>query len=170
MELVEFDYKYIDFIHKWNNDKELASKVGFDKEQSFEDTEVFLGKHIENGDKILLVIHHEEPIGYFILANLNVVFKSCALHTFIGDRRYHNSPVCIKAVDEILYYAFNKLEMHRVETYAIDNNEKLVNVILKYGFVKEGVLREALVLNNKRYNYIIFSMLKSEFKRRASCQ
>ena len=65
----------------------------------------------------------------------------------------------------LLQYAFEQLEMKRVEFRADNNNNRSVNAMKAIGCVPEGVLRSHLPLpNGSRRNSIILSILKGEWE------
>ena len=65
----------------------------------------------------------------------------------------------------LLQYAFETLQMERVEFRADNNNQPSVNAMKAIGCVPEGVLRNHLpLLNGSRRNSIILSILKKEWE------
>ena len=69
-----------------------------------------------------------------------------------------------KAVPALLSYAFDTLNLERVEAATLPNNERSKHLLTKCGFVEEGYAREYLEINGKREDHLLFSILRSDFK------
>ena len=63
----------------------------------------------------------------------------------------------------ILSHAFSRLNLNRVELGVNQNNAGAMGLYESLGFVKEGILRQALVQNGKKQNVVIMSCLAEEF-------
>lgn len=63
----------------------------------------------------------------------------------------------------ILKYCFHYLNMNRVWFLVAEFNERGIHIYKKTGFQEEGRMRQALYRDNKYYDYILMSMLKSEY-------
>lgn len=65
----------------------------------------------------------------------------------------------------LLQYAFETLQLERVELRADTRNARSVAAMRKIGFVEEGILRNHLpTAEGSRRDSIVFSMLKEEWK------
>ncbi len=67
-------------------------------------------------------------------------------------------------LNHIIEYAFNKMNLHRLEAEALEFNETSVMLLEKLGFQLEGRLREAKYHNDKYWDILRYGLLKSEFK------
>jgi RimJ/RimL family protein N-acetyltransferase len=68
-----------------------------------------------------------------------------------------------KIYDTILAYCFRELNVHRVWLQVLDCNQIAIDLYLKVGFSHEGVQREAVYRAGAYRDYILMSILKSEF-------
>ena len=68
-----------------------------------------------------------------------------------------------EASTALISFAFNKLNMNRLELGVNENNSAAIRLYAKLGFVKEGVLREAFIRNGVKGNLIAMGLLKKEF-------
>jgi len=171
MDFIDFDKKYIHHIHRWNNNPLLSGKLGFDEPQSLEATKDLMDNWlIDDNRETFIIIHHDKPIGYVTLVNINKKYGSCELHTVVGEIEFIGQKVCVEVINKILSYAFDVLALNRVSTYSLGNNPKLIKTALKYGWTQEGILRQAVRLNNEYIDYYIFGMLKQEFNQRRQIQ
>lgn len=70
-----------------------------------------------------------------------------------------------KVFQAILCYCFNFLNFHRVWLCVIDYNTNAIGLYKKSGFVEEGRYREAIFRDGKYHDYVVMSILDSEFRK-----
>jgi [ribosomal protein S5]-alanine N-acetyltransferase len=70
----------------------------------------------------------------------------------------------LEAIKSIVEYGFNKMGLNRIEAFISPHNLPSKKIIEKAGFTQEGVLREHYKWENKIYDSVVFSLLKSEYK------
>jgi ribosomal-protein-serine acetyltransferase len=63
----------------------------------------------------------------------------------------------------LIDYAFNRLKLNKVEIYCAENNIKSQAVPKRFGFTKEGVIREAEFLYDRFVNLEIYGLLSREW-------
>lgn len=66
--------------------------------------------------------------------------------------------------DYMLHYYFNCMNLNRVYLFVISTNTNAFDLYKKLGFKEEGVQRQAIYRNNKFIDYIMMSILKSEYE------
>ncbi|MNP53465.1 Spermidine N(1)-acetyltransferase [compost metagenome] len=64
----------------------------------------------------------------------------------------------------MLWHAFEKLNLHRVELGVFAFNKRAIHVYEKLGFNREGVQRDLLFLNQEYHDSILMSMLEHEYR------
>ncbi len=69
-----------------------------------------------------------------------------------------------EALKIILDFAFNKMNLHRLEAEVIEFNEASIKLVEKFGFKREGQLREAKYSDGKYWDIIRYGLLKNESK------
>ncbi|WED26872.1 GNAT family N-acetyltransferase [Vibrio sp. DW001] len=117
---------------------------------------------------------------YFIFTNNK---NDCIGLVRITDIDYINRKACIgldiriafrgKKLATIAYalifdYLFNYRNLNRLYLFVLETNVVALNLYKKIGFMEEGRQREAIIRNNRKLDYIMMSLLSSEF-RRMSC-
>ena len=60
-------------------------------------------------------------------------------------------------------YAFNKMNLHRLEAEAIEYNKASISMLEKFGFVLEGTLREAKYSDGKYWGVYRYGLLRQEY-------
>jgi RimJ/RimL family protein N-acetyltransferase len=84
----------------------------------------------------------------------------------IGDRDYWDRGYGSDALNLILNYAFNELNLYRLGLTVFEYNERAKHVYEKAGFVEEGVQRAALNRDGRRYDVTFMGLLAEEWRAR----
>jgi len=66
----------------------------------------------------------------------------------------------------ILRYAFDELNLHKVQLTVFGYNERAAAVYRKVGFHQEGAMREFLRRDGQRYDMIMMGILEREWRER----
>jgi len=77
------------------------------------------------------------------------------------DKQGHG--IVTRACSAMVEYVFNDLGYNRIELRTNPENEKSVAVAERLGFSKEGVLRQAEVINNEFKDLELHSLLKEDW-------
>lgn len=69
----------------------------------------------------------------------------------------------LEALLLMLDFAFNELNLYRVQLNVISYNERAIRLYEKAGFRREGVFRELLQRDNQRFDLYLYGLLRSEW-------
>jgi RimJ/RimL family protein N-acetyltransferase len=99
------------------------------------------------------------------MANLlNINFKDGnAEHGLLLDKKFQGKGYGKDVVNAVMKYSFCELRLNRLETTIIENNEKSINLFLKLGWSKEGILRNWYFREGKYLNKYILGILQQDF-------
>jgi len=64
----------------------------------------------------------------------------------------------------LLKFGFNILNLHRIELWVMEYNERAIHVYLKVGFKEVGRKREAHYLQGVYHNIVVMDILEEEFR------
>ena len=79
------------------------------------------------------------------------------------DENYRRKGLMSEALNAVIAHGFAELKLHRIEALVGINNTASLRLMEKFGFVKEGSLREHYLINNKFEDSVVFSKLRSEY-------
>ena len=65
----------------------------------------------------------------------------------------------------VMEFAFEKINIHRLEAYVAPPNIASVRVLEKAGFVQEGLLRKLLFINGEWVDHYMYALLKEDYKK-----
>lgn len=73
--------------------------------------------------------------------------------------------IMLQAIKEIVKFGFLQMGLERIQATAVEENIASINLLLKFGFQKEGLLRKYKFFKNKMTDILIFGYTKDDFKR-----
>lgn len=83
-----------------------------------------------------------------------------AFSKVLGSRHHDRSASCCA----VLYYAFYKVELNRVQADVFDGNTASIHVLTKCGMQLEGIARQKYYKNGAFIDAAQYAVLRSEFK------
>lgn len=102
-------------------------------------------------------------IGSIGLHRIDWVNRSTELGVVIFRKEYWNKGYGTKAIDLMLKYAFEYLNMNRVSLKVYEYNERAIHVYEKCGFKVEGRLRKAKFFKGRYWDVLVMSILRDEY-------
>ncbi|MFX3649336.1 MAG: GNAT family N-acetyltransferase [Paenibacillus sp.] len=100
------------------------------------------------------------------------IIGTCILNDFVRasmanvsynlSREYWSKGIMTEVLRTIIPYAFNVLDMNRIQAKVMPENNASVQLLLKVGFVQEGLLRD-FIFGETLTDTLIFSILKKDF-------
>lgn len=83
----------------------------------------------------------------------------------LTDETFRNKGLIKEALPLIIAYGFEQMNLHRIEAFVGPENAISLKIMDNFGFTKEGHLREHYFTNNRHEDSVVFSLLKSEWKK-----
>lgn len=77
------------------------------------------------------------------------------------DDSYMGKGIMTEALKPIIQYGFNKMKLHRIEAMVGPFNTASLKLMDKFGFVKEGHLKEHYLRDGVYEDSVVFGLLKS---------
>ena len=99
----------------------------------------------------------------------------CGLTKIDKDNRIANTAYWVRsskvgrgiassALDLLARFAFKELKLNRIEIIPAINNETSQRVATKAGATKEGIMRKRIVVGDKIYDGVMFSLIPEDLK------
>ena len=102
------------------------------------------------------------PIGNIMLIGVDVAHRRAELGIAIGDKEHWGRGYGTDAIRVILRFAFEVLNLRRVELITDIDNERGIRAYEKCGFVREGVLRAKRMRYGEPLDMLIMSVLRED--------
>lgn len=135
---------------EWMHDSSINKWFRFDfSSMTVEKVENFIENSFDNKNQHFAIIDkNDEYLGTISLKNISYVNKN-AEYAIVLRKVAQGRGVSSLATRQILEYAFEKLNLHKVYLNVLANNTIANKFYAKCGFVKEGTFRDCLFLNDK---------------------
>lgn len=154
---------------KWSEDDIYARNLDTDYFRPHSDR--YIADHfeeLENDNTMiefaLRTTKDDTLIGFICLHTIEWNNRSASMAIGIGEQDYRGKGYGTEAIQLMLYYAFQELNLHRVGLDVISNNESAIEVYQNIGFIQEGVMRECVYREGHTLNRIFMGILESEWK------
>jgi RimJ/RimL family protein N-acetyltransferase len=88
------------------------------------------------------------------------VYRKCALIGYWLGENYWGRGIMPEAVKLVVDYAFANFDIHRLQAGIFGNNPRSMRVLEKVGFIKEGVLKNAIFKNGVILDEYVYALIK----------
>ena len=144
----------------------------FDALPAYPKTEAALAQWLDDTNKstdtfLFAARNIDELIGYIELDGILWTHRVSGLSIVIGEENW-GLGYGYKVMEVALRFAFDELNLHRVQLTVFSYNERAISLYEKLGFQREGVHREHLQRDGKRYDMYLYGLLHSEWEDRKS--
>jgi RimJ/RimL family protein N-acetyltransferase len=153
---------------RWFADAEIAVNLTmFDRQMTKEREEAILSDMVKNNSQIFGIVLNDgdQLIGSCSLFDLDHSDRKAELGIMIGDKTCWNQGYGLEAIELLLDYGFNILNLNNIFLKVFDYNERAMRCYLKAGFKEIGHHREARIIMGRKYDEIFMDMLASEFSK-----
>jgi RimJ/RimL family protein N-acetyltransferase len=168
--LREYRKEDLPSMRKWVNDPVVVDNLSdiFLYPHSVHETESFLNTMLEgkSGFKGFVIADREteDYIGQIDLVKVDWKNRAGELGIIIGAAEHRGRGIGAKAIRLLQDFAFNRLNLHRLQLSVHDYNEQAIRCYRKCGFREEGRKRESFYIHGRYADTIIMSILRSEYR------
>lgn len=130
--------------------------------QSFEERQ-------KASDTFILAIRllaNDRLLGYVELEGILWTNQVGWVSIAIGEQIYWGKGYGYEAMQLALKFAFHELNMHRLQLTVFSYNKRAIALYEKLGFQREGVYREFLQRDGKRFDMYLYGILRREWDAR----
>ncbi|MFD5217668.1 GNAT family N-acetyltransferase [Streptomyces tendae] len=102
-------------------------------------------------------------VGWVCLVEWNPVYRSASLGYCLDEAMWGHG-YATEAAHALLRWAFDTLDLNRVQAEADTRNAASARVLEKVGFVREGTLREDCVVDGEVSDSWVYGLLRREWR------
>lgn len=155
----------IEIFTKWLNDFQVTDYTGRSSQiLTLDGEKQYLEQPNSEGVYFAIVtLDNDEMIGTVSLEKIDHLNRTATLGIFIGEAEYRNKGYGTEAINLILDYGFNYLNMYSIELRVLEFNDRAAACYKKCGFKEMGRRRKEKFINGKYYDTIYMDILKEEF-------
>lgn len=105
----------------------------------------------------------EAMIGLLELDGIQWANQTGWLSIGFGEQAYQGKGYGYEATQLALKFAFNELNLYRVQLSVFSYNDRAIALYEKIGFQREGIYREYLNRGGERYDIYLYGLLRREW-------
>lgn len=109
------------------------------------------------------LIDDADLLGYIELDGIHWTHGSAWLAYCIGDEIARGKGYGTASVRLALQFAFDELNLHRIQATVFSYNQASMRLLQKLGFQHEGTYREALHRDGQRHDMWLYGLLRNEY-------
>ncbi len=113
-----------------------------------------------------IIVKDDNAIGRIGLHHLDLQNKIGSIGYWLSKNE-EGKGIISKSCFKLLEYGFCEIKLNRIEIKASVKNYKSQAIPIKLNFKKEGILRQAELVNNEFIDLYLFSLLKEEWQTRS---
>jgi RimJ/RimL family protein N-acetyltransferase len=167
--LMPLERENIDLFLKWFNDPEILQYLTVFKPMTRDMEEEWFDalKHRENAIYFSIQIttdnNSKKIIGNCAIQNIDGKDRSSTIGITIGEKNYQNKGYGTEAMELLVKYGFDILNLNRIGLSVYDFNIRAIRAYEKAGFIEEGIKRQARYYNGKYHDEIIMAILREDW-------
>lgn len=154
----------VESLYLLKNDEESSNLLGdFAKGYSREDIKEWIRFHNQASNECLYLIERNDQkkvIGHVGLYNIDYRVRKAEFAILIADKDSRGKGYGGACTKFMIDYGFSELNLNRIELSLLSSNNAALNLYLKYGFLKEGLLKQYQYKNGFYHDVIIMAKLK----------
>lgn len=104
-------------------------------------------------------------VGNAGLNSIEAVNRAAEFGIFIGEKDYWGQGFGREATRLMLKHGFEDLNLNRIYLYVYQTNPRAIRAYESAGFVREGVLRQAVYKNGRYIDVFLMSVLHADWSR-----
>jgi RimJ/RimL family protein N-acetyltransferase len=159
-------------LHKWLNDPEVMQWWdGRDHPATFDRVEARFRRSVEGSDReserFIVEVEQDgakRAIGMLQYTRPQPRVRNTQIDILIGEPEFRDAGYGTDALRAVIKDLFETQKVHRVWHTMQAGNARAHKAAEKFGFVKEGVLREHDQVEGKYVDVVVYGMLASDWK------
>ena len=164
--LAPLEMEDLETFYEWYNNPDLRKFLIMPYPTTKLDEKEWIEKKKRGTDEVVLSIIVKRGgrlIGNIGLHQINKVTRCAMMGIALGDLKMASKGFGTEAIRLMLDYGFGTLNMHRIELFVHDFNDRAQKAYKKLGFIEEGRKREALYSGGKYHDELLLAVLKEEW-------
>ena len=155
-------------IKRWHNDPQLMrmARVGEKKTTLKQERADIRAVRESKGQAYHLIIKQSDDsaIGFLRFTFIDRFSGNVWLRVMIGERKAWGKGYAREALKTYLNWLFDVIGIHRVTLECYSTNTRAVKFFRQLGFRREGVLRDAVLIDEEYHDIFSFGMLREDLR------
>lgn len=151
------------FMLEWMHDDTINCNFQYPfGEMTIEKVSAFIENSFDEENKHFAIVdENDEYLGTISLKNISQKNKN-AEYAIVTRKKAQGTGIARKATQELLNYAFEELELHKVYLNVLSENTRARKFYEKCGFEQEGIAKEAVKIHGKYKSLVWYGVFERE--------
>lgn len=151
-------------IQRWQNDPEVFRMMDYERPFTLEDIHASEARAVQEGHPFVIEFEGR-AVGRIGLNNFRPRDGMASLYVFVGERDVWGKGIGLDAIMGLLRYAFETLNLRKVELWALADNDRALKMYKHAGFVEDGRLPERSWKGDRYVDHVVMSIEQDDFAR-----
>lgn len=157
----------MEYIYEWFSDDEFLRTYDYmpPVPQNMDQVDKLIRDYEKNEESLVFGIKLKDTNKIIGIAGFDDIVKENMVSTLfigIGDKNTRGKGYGKEALSLLLDYGFNELGFHRIQLNVLEFNHAAIALYEKAGFIREGIFRDFVLRDGKRYDLYLYGLLKNE--------
>lgn len=108
----------------------------------------------------------QQHIGNIKLGPINWVQQRADISLLIGEKAFWGKGIATEAIGLVTHFAFNELNLNKLQAGAYHENVGSIKAFLKNGFSQEGYVKEITRRDDKAIDMVLLGLTRRDFFQR----
>ena len=154
------------FLSKGENDPIVREALFLALPVSLTNEQEKIEQLIKSKDAIILIIVEKETnqsVGQTAFFRIDFISRAAVFYLAILDPACWSKRFGSEATKLMVDYAFKTLNLNRIQLHVCAENTPAIKIYERVGFIKEGVLRQAMFRNGNYVDFWVMGMLRDDW-------
>lgn len=164
IELVPLTEKDLELVREWRNSPEVCQYMYTENIITKDQQEKWFKKiNQEETSKYWIIKYDNNKIGVANLSDIDKKNSKCFWGFYLGNSNIRGQGIGAKIEYNVLKYVFEEINLNKLCGEVLSFNEKVVKMHEKFGFRREGFLRNHIQKSDKFHDVVVIGLLSSEW-------
>jgi RimJ/RimL family protein N-acetyltransferase len=155
------------FLCQGENDPVVREALFFALPVHLQREEEKIQQYMNSRESIVLTIvekNSDTPVGQTAFFRIDYISRAAVFYLAILNPADWSKGFGSDATRIMVDYAFDSLNLNRIQLHVCAENAPAIKIYQKVGFVKEGVLRQAMYRNGSYCDFWVMGILKEDWQ------
>jgi RimJ/RimL family protein N-acetyltransferase len=151
---------------RWRNDPDIRDNIlgyRFPITEAMEADWVDAVLKDQSRSRVVLAIEDKSDgafVGFVYLNNIDWFARNAEFGILIGERRRHGKGLARDALELVVGYAFETLNLHKIYLRAVAFNKRALRLYRAFGFAEEGIQRQQAFVGGRYHDVVLMGFIR----------
>ena len=163
--ILKIDGSLVELVRNWRNSKNVSKYMYTNHYITKEEHQQWMGKlKTESMAKAWIIKYNKKSVGLVSLLDIDYQNKTADWGFYIAEEAARGKGIGSATLYKLMKYVFDEMNFNRMHTKVLENNHVAIELYEKFGFKKEGTLKQQLMRDGKYIDVILMGMLQEKWR------